>query len=192
VKVLKFQITADVHAIEIHDREKCSPGSSGGTLEARKCLVHDTISRFLVEVSQEYTRCIVERKVFENGVGRQAFSLLPLFRFILTKMNTKNVERTSVSRPGNFRVQAHALLVVGHTERINIRPSNGKAAQNGVAEFIAAHMISPCKHHMEVQNTCNFLPLARAHLLETNDIRVSVTENGSNAITPDAKVETGT
>src|ERR1700692_2411486 len=142
---MKFQVTADVHAIEINDREKCSPRSSSCALEARKCMVHDAISRFLVEVAQEYPRRIVERRVFENGVRRKAFSLLPPFHFILTKMNTKHVDRARVSRPSNFRVQAHAMLVVGHTEWINIRPSNRKPAQNGVAKFIAAHVISPCK-----------------------------------------------
>src|ERR1700676_3028528 len=190
VKVMKFQVTADVHAIEIHDREKCSPRSSGGALEARKCLVHDPISRFLVEVSQEYPRRILKRRVFKNGVGRKSFNLLPPFYFILTKMSTEHVDRASVARPGNFRVQAHALLVVGHTEWINIRPSNRKPAQNGVAKFVAAHVISPCKHHMEVQNARNLLRLACAHLLETNDIGVRATENCSNAITPAAKVET--
>ena len=145
VEVMKFQVTADVHAIEIHDWEKCSPRPSGGALEARKCPVDDAISRFLVEVSQEYSRRIVERRVFENGVRRKAFSLLSPFHFILTKMNTKNVDRASVARPSNFRVQAHALLMVGHTEWINIRPSNGKPAQNGVAKFVATQMISPCK-----------------------------------------------
>src|ERR1700686_4862134 len=142
---MKFQVTADVHAIEIHDREKCSPRSSSGALEARKCMVHDAISRFLVEVSQQYPRRIGERRVFENGVRRKPFSLLPPFLFILTKMSTKHVDRASVARPSNFRVQAHPLLVVGHSEWINIGPSNGKAAQNGVAKFVASHVISPCE-----------------------------------------------
>jgi hypothetical protein len=75
-------------------------------------VVHDTISRFLVEVSQEYPRRIVERGVLENGVRRKAFRLLLLFQSILTKVSAKNVDRVSVARPSNFRVQADALLAV--------------------------------------------------------------------------------
>src|SRR3984957_5069843 len=105
-------------------------------------------------------------------------------------MSTKHLDRAGVVRPGNFRVQAHPLLVVRHTQWVNIRPSNGKAAQNGVAKFEAAHVISPCKHHMEAQNARNLLLLARAHLLKPNNISVNATENCSNAITPQAKVET--
>src|ERR1700722_3799767 len=109
---MKFKVTADVQAIEIHDREKCRPRSSGGASKARKCMVHDPISRFLVEVSQQYPRRIMERRVFENGVRRQAVRLLPPFLFILTEMSTKHVDRATITRPGNFRVQAHPLLVM--------------------------------------------------------------------------------
>jgi hypothetical protein len=36
MKVLEFQVTADVHAIEIRDREECSPRFSGGALKTGK------------------------------------------------------------------------------------------------------------------------------------------------------------
>src|ERR1700687_1994637 len=104
-------------------------------------------------------------------------------------MSTKHLDRAGVARPGNFRVQAHPLLVVRHSEWVNIRPSNGKAAQNGVDKFVADQVIRACKYHMEAQNMCNLLLLARAHLLKPNDIGVSATENCSNAITAHANVE---
>src|ERR1700676_3208862 len=116
VKVMKFEVAADVDAIEIQDGAKCSPRSSGGALVAGEGLVHDAISRSLVEVSQEYSRRIVERRVFENGVGREAFSLLPPFHFILTEVSGEHLDRACVAGPGNFRVKAYALLMVGHAE----------------------------------------------------------------------------
>ena len=184
------QFAADVDAIEIDDGQKSGVGVLSETAqELGEMAVDVAVGGFLVEVAEEDAGLVLDRGIGENLRRNQARGLITPFGAAQTEMHGEDVDDPRSVRPGDVRAEAGALLALRNADRIEAGIANGEAAEDGVAEVVAVHVVGVAVEEIDAELPGDFLGLLGAHFLKGNDIGVDFAEDAGDALGPDARIK---